>query len=257
MSDDAKERVRGFFTAHAGNYARDPGQKAGPDLLRLLEVLETRSNDRALDVGTAAGNTAAALAPRVASVVGLDLTPRMREEFLRVLEAAGAANARFETGDVEALPFPDGSFDLVTCRRAMHHFPDPPRALAEMARVLRPGGRAGFADMAAPEDPAGAALFNDLERARDPSHARALSPSEWRSLVAKAGLVVLTLDVLPDRMPWRKWISPVATGGPEDALARERLAASPAAARALVVAEEGADLVFLKARVVLSARKAG
>jgi len=257
VSDDPKDLVRGFFTAHAANYAKDPGQKAGPDLLRLLEVLEIRPTDRALDVGTAAGNTAAALAPRVASVVGLDLTPCMRGEFEGVMSAARLENVRFETGDVDALPFPDGAFDLVTCRRAMHHFPFPPLAMAEMVRVLRPGGRAGFVDMATPENPAASELFNSLERARDPSHARALSPREWTRLVERAGLEVLTLDVLPDRMPWERWISPVKTGGPEDALARERLAAAPAEARAEVVEGEDADLVFLKARIVLTARKPG
>lgn len=253
--DDAKEKVRGYFESHAAHYARDRSQKSGPDLLMLLERLETRPSDVALDVGTAAGNTAAAIAPRVASVTGLDLTPAMKAQFEAVVAATGAKNVRFETGDVEAMPYPDASFDLVTCRRAVHHFPDPPRAMAEMARVLRPGGRAGFADMAAPEDPAAAALFNDLERARDASHQRTLPPTEWRRLVEGAGLEVLTFDVFMDRTPWERWISPVSTGGPEDALARSRLAAAPDGVRAQVVEGRDADLVFLKGRVVATARK--
>jgi ubiquinone/menaquinone biosynthesis C-methylase UbiE len=253
--DDAKGKVRGYFEAHAGHYATDKGQKAGADLALLLERLETRPGDRALDVGTAAGNTAAALAPRVASVLGLDLTPAMKAQFDAVVAAAGLRNVAFVTGDVEALPYAEASFDLVSCRRAVHHFPDPPRAMAEMARVLRPGGRAGFADMAVPEDTDAAALFNDLERARDPSHQRALSPSEWRRLVEGAGLEVLTFDVLLDRMPWERWISPVPTGGPEDALAGRRLAAAPPGVRAQVVEVEAGAKVFLKGRVVLTARR--
>ncbi len=257
MSDDGKDRVRGFFTAHARNYATDPGQRAGADLVRLLDRLQILPTDRALDVGTAAGNTAAALAPRVASVTGLDLTPCMRGEFEAVMRAAGAGNVRFETGDVDSLPFPDGSFDLVTCRRAMHHFPFPPLAMAEMVRVLRPGGRAGFADMAAPANPDGAALFNAVEQARDASHARALSPGQWRALVERAGLEVATLDELPDRIPWERWLSPVKAGGPEDLLARERLAAAPDAVRAEVVDRDEGELVVLKVRVVITARKPG
>jgi SAM-dependent methyltransferase len=257
VSGDPRDGVRAFFTAHARNYAVDPSQRAGPDLLRLLEVLPTDPADRALDVGTAAGNTAAALAPRVASVVGLDLTPAMKVQFEGVMAAAGLRNVRFETGDVEALPFADGSFDLVTCRRALHHFPRPDRAMAEMVRVLRRGGRAGFADMAVPANPAAALLFNDLERARDASHVRALSAEEWRSLAEAAGLAVVSLDLLPDRIPWERWLSPVAPGGAEDALARGRLAAAGAAERAEVADGEGAGLVVLKARVVLCARRPG
>ena len=256
MSGD-KDLVRGWFTRHASNYATDPSQRAGPDLVRLLELLETRPADRALDVGTAAGNTARALAPRVAEVTGLDLTPAMKEQFEATARAEGLANVRFTTGDVDALPFPDASFDLVACRRAVHHFPDPPAAMAEMVRVLRPGGRAGFTDMCAPEDPAAAALCNDLERARDASHGRALGAEEWRRLVEGAGLKVLTFEALPDRVPWAQWLKPVATGGPEDAVARERLAAAAPETRALVAAEDPDGLVFLKTRVVVTARKRG
>jgi ubiquinone/menaquinone biosynthesis C-methylase UbiE len=255
--DDAKEKVRGYFESHAAHYARDRSQKSGPDLVMLLERLETRPADVALDVGTAAGNTAAAIAPRVASVTGLDLTPAMKAQFDAVVAAAGARNVRFEAGDVEALPYPDASFDLVTCRRAVHHFPDPPRAMAEMARVLRPGGRAGFTDMATPENPDAAALFNDLERARDASHQRTLPPTEWRRIVEGAGLEVLTFDVFLDRTPWERWISPVSTGGPEDALAGRRLAAAAPAARGLVVEGDGDGRVFLKWRVVVTARRPG
>lgn len=252
---NGKDLVRGWFTRHASNYATDAGQRAGPDLALLLERLETRPADRALDVGTAAGNTARALAPRVAEVTGLDLTPAMREEFEAAARAAGLGNLRFATGDVDALPFPDGSFDLVTCRRAVHHFPDPPAAMAEMARVLGPGGRAGFTDMSAPANPAAAELFNDLERARDASHRRALDAGAWRRLVEGAGLEVLSFEALPDRIPWERWLSPVPAGGAEDARARERLAAADRAARAEVVAGEGDGLVFLKTRVVVTARK--
>jgi len=249
--------VQDWFTRHAADYTRNESQRAGPDLRRLVELLAPGPTERILDVGTAVGHTAHALAGLAARVVGIDLTPAMGEEFRRNAAARGATNARFVAGDVEALPFPDRAFDAVTCRRAVHHFPRPGAALAEMARVLRPGGRAGLADMTAPEDPAGAALFNALERARDPGHARALRPSEWRRAVEDAGLRLEAFELLPDRIPWERWLSPVAPGGTEDAEARRLLASAPAAARACVAEETPGGLLFLKTRVVLLARSGG
>ncbi len=63
----------------------------------------------------------------------------------KLLEAAGWRF--FQEGDATALPFVDASFDLVFCRTAVHHFPDPAVVVAEMARVCRPGGRVAIADL--------------------------------------------------------------------------------------------------------------
>ena len=77
-------------------------------------------------------------------------------------------NVRLLVADVAALPFPDGSFDLATCRIAIHHFPDPLPILVAMRRVLRPAGRAVVCDTLASEDAAQAALHNRIEQIRDP-----------------------------------------------------------------------------------------
>ena len=255
MPEREKEKVRDWFTRHAAAYTRNESQRSGPDLRRLLALLAPRPGERILDVGTAVGHTALAMAEAGARVTGVDLTLAMGAEFAANARARGVAGARFVAGDVEALPFPDRAFDAVTCRRAAHHFPRPARAFAEVARVLRPGGRAGFVDMTVPEDPGAGALFNALERARDPGHARALPPSEWRREVEAAGLRVETLELLPDRVPWEQWLSPESPGGAADLEARRLLAAVPSAARAVVAAGEDAGLLFLKTRIVLLARR--
>lgn len=254
-SDDAKSRVRDWFTKHAAAYTTDASQRAGADLVRVLELLAPSAHETALDVATAAGHTALAMARFAKSVVAVDLTPAMRAQFERNAEEAGLTNASFRVADSEALPFPGATFDLVTCRRAVHHFPDPARAAAEMARVLRPGGRAGLVDMVAPEDPAAAALFNDLERARDASHVRALPASEFRGVFERAGLRVVACELQPDRMPWTKWLSPETPDGAADHAARARLAAAPEAERRAVSEGAGGDLVFLKTRIVLVATR--
>ena len=79
----------------------------------------------------------------------------------------GIGNATFELGDVEKLPFRPGSFDLVICRIALHHFPQPERALAEMVRVCRREGLVAIIDNIVPADPAVAKAINSFEKMRD------------------------------------------------------------------------------------------
>lgn len=101
--------------------------------LRLREVRD------ALDVGCGAGHWGRALLPHLpeARLVGVD-----REEAFLALarEAADPSRTEYLVGTAEALPFDDASFDLVTCQTLLIHVRDPAVAIAEMKRVLRPGG---------------------------------------------------------------------------------------------------------------------
>ncbi len=88
-----------------------------------------------LEVGCGWGELAAWIARETgAEVVALDLSPRMVE-----LARESGVDARL--GDVQELPFPDGSFDVAVAAWMLYHVPDLPRGIAELARVLRPGGR--------------------------------------------------------------------------------------------------------------------
>src|SRR4029079_13525729 len=90
--------------------------------------------------------------------------------------------------DVEDLAFPDASFDGVTCRIAAHHFHNVDRAIAEIARVLRPGGRFVLEDSMSPHNPVLDRFLNGVETLRDPTHIRSYTEIEWRSLIDAAGL---------------------------------------------------------------------
>jgi SAM-dependent methyltransferase len=90
----------------------------------------------------------------------------------------------------EALPFPDATFDLVTCVGALHHVQSPTRALDEMARVVAPGGRVVLQDFVADPDPTRARRWEEIETLRDPGHNRLLAPGEARSRMLAAGLAV-------------------------------------------------------------------
>lgn len=253
---ESKEKVQEFFGRHAAAYSASPGHRRGPDLDLLIRLLGPSIGESLLDVATATGNTALAFAPFVDHVTGLDLTPEMEPEFTAQAKERGVTNARFILGDVDNLPFAEGTFDLVTCRRAAHHFPQIPLAVAEMARVLKGGGRLGLVDMTAPDDARGAKLFNDLERARDSSHNQAFSPLEWRRAVEGAGLQVQHLEIMGDEIPFPRWLSPVAADGSEAqgaaALARS---APPEVAESVVKQEPDGTLFFRKRWIILVAVK--
>jgi SAM-dependent methyltransferase len=155
----------------------------GWSVLSPLEWLEPLSPDWiALDVACGAGHVAQEVAPRVRQVAGIDLTPALLDLAAGRLAAAGISNVLLQQGDAADLPFVDGAFDLVICRAALHHFPDPAVQLAEMARVCRQGGRVVVSDMLAPSA-ASRPAFDALHRVIDPSHARCLLDTEMLDLM--------------------------------------------------------------------------
>ncbi len=248
-----REEAQKFFGQHAAAYTLSGHPNIG-DLERMLALMAPTGLEVALDVATAAGNTAILLAPLVARVVGLDITVEMGQEFAAQVQQTGVRNAWFTVGEVERLPFPDGCFDLVTCRRAAHHFAHPALALAEMARVLRPEGRLGVADMMAPEGTA-ADLFNAMERTRDRSHVRALGAEEWRLAAEDVGLEVQALEPSLEERELSNWLFPVPAGGPEAAEALALAEAAVPEVASKVVKRVQGGVLFLKGRIVLVAVK--
>jgi SAM-dependent methyltransferase len=170
------------FTRQAALFATAPAlhDKAALDL--LVDAARPLATDVALDVACGPGSVVLAFAGRVRRAVGLDATAAMLDEARRAAAKSGAANVEWHPGDVYALPFADGTFDIVSCRFAFHHLEQPARAFAEMVRVARPGGRIVLCDAVASDDPAKAAAFNRMERFRDPSTV------EFRPLAYLVGL---------------------------------------------------------------------
>jgi ubiquinone/menaquinone biosynthesis C-methylase UbiE/catechol 2,3-dioxygenase-like lactoylglutathione lyase family enzyme len=229
-ADAIKARVRDTFSRTAEAYVASPGHAAGDDLVRLLAFAAPRPTDRTLDVSTGGGHTALALAPRVARVTASDLTPRMLAAARAFLTEKGVTNAEFVVADAERLPFLDAAFELVTVRIAPHHYADATRAVAEMARVLVPGGRLAVIDNIAPDDPELDAVLNDWERRRDPSHVRAYTVAEWQRFLAAAGLEVRQMETGRKAHPFASWAA--RTQMPD--AARERLESDMLAAPAHV-----------------------
>jgi SAM-dependent methyltransferase len=111
----------------------------------VAEAADVRAVHRVLDVAAGNGNATLAAARRFARVTSTDYVPALLEGGRRRAEAEGLTNVSFETADVEALPYPDGRFDVVLSTFGVMFSPDHQRAASEMMRVCRPGGRIGLA----------------------------------------------------------------------------------------------------------------
>lgn len=157
-------------------------------LRMIIEAARPQPNETMLDVACGGGIVVCAFAPHVLRATGIDMTPAMLERARRLAGGKAIANAVFEQGDAQALPYPDDAFDIVVTRFSFHHFLDPLAVLREMRRVAAPGGRIVVVDMYSSEDSAKADEWNRLEKLRDPSHVRCLSLTELRSLFTAAAL---------------------------------------------------------------------
>lgn len=139
--DALRERTRSAWSE--GEYAQLAEltwQAAGP----LVDACAVSAGQEVLDAAAGTGNAAVLAAREGARVVALDLTPAMVEQG-RARTAEDGLDVEWLVGDVEELPFPDGSFECVLSVFGAMFAPRPERAAAEMFRVLRPGGTLGLA----------------------------------------------------------------------------------------------------------------
>lgn len=143
------------------------------------------------DLACGSGSVAALLAPRVAEVIAVDLSPEMLEAASRRIGAAAGpgGNVDLRQGALEQLPIASATCDAALLLLALTHVEEPARAVAEMARILKPGGRAVIVDL----------LRHDREefRRRMGQRRNGFDAAELASLLADAGLEGVTCSALP------------------------------------------------------------
>lgn len=164
---------------------------------RLVAFAEPVIDDVCLDVTYGHGPVTAALRPRVRFVTAVDAAPQP------VLPAdPPSATVR---ADPLALPFRDHSFTMVTTRFSLYRLPDRPRALREMLRVCRPGGRLIIADLIRTNHAKGDR--DQLERLRDPDHPGTSSIAGLAEVLAGAGAAVQRFDIFTIERPAEPWLA--------------------------------------------------
>ena len=115
-----------------------------------LSLGEVRPGETVLDLGSGAGLDSVLAARRAGpggQVIGIDMTPEMVEKARRNVQAVGLSNVEFLNAPVEAIPLGDDTADVALCNGLFNLCPDKPGALAEVHRVLKPGGRFLIADI--------------------------------------------------------------------------------------------------------------
>lgn len=215
MSDEIKAKVQSQFGAAADGYVTSEVHAKGDSLAVLLELINPQADWQALDVATGAGHTALLFAPHVAHVIASDLTEQMVTKAAELAAERGLTNVETRVADAEALPFDDDTFDLVTCRIAAHHFPNLRQALAEFARVLKPGGVLGFTDNVTVPDKQAAGYYNAYEKRRDPSHNWVYPLVRLQAMVEAAGFTVEATRQLSKEMEFQQWADRMRVSDPD------------------------------------------
>jgi ubiquinone/menaquinone biosynthesis C-methylase UbiE len=168
--------VTDVWSKRAQLYRESEAHREGEDLDLVVEWSE--GAETALDVATGGGHVARRLRKAGINVVTVDPAPGMEPDVI----SRG-----------EDLPFADGSFDVVACRVAAHHFEDVEKALSEMARVSR--DRVIVVDNLFLDERA-----EEADRVRDPSHVRNYTEKEWRELFESAALRIEEVRRLPKQI---------------------------------------------------------
>jgi SAM-dependent methyltransferase len=179
------------WSDRAQAYVDSDAHREGDDLEQL--VAWAAGATTALDVATGGGHVARRLREAGLEVVTCDPAPGMRPDVIC---------------RAESLPFADGSFDLVACRTAAHHFADVRAATREMARISR--DRVLIVDTIHMGD-----AIEEAEALRDPSHVRNYTEAEWRGIVGEAGLGIDDVRFFSHTFDFAAWLGRTGCEGEE------------------------------------------
>ena len=246
------DKVADAFGSTASAYLTSLVHATGADLQTLAAAVAATPGAAVLDMGCGAGHASFAVAQHAASVVAYDIAPQMLATVAAAAQERGLSNIRTQQGAAEKLPFDDASFDWVVSRMSAHHWHDVPLALAEVRRVLKPGGRVLFIDIAGSDHPLLDTHLQAVEVLRDASHIRDYRSDEWVSFFTAAGFEATVRERWRLGIEFASWVARMRTPEPRVAAIRSIWASAPDEVREYFdVQEDGSfklDALMIEAR---------
>ncbi|MHB1653696.1 MAG: class I SAM-dependent methyltransferase [Desulfitobacteriaceae bacterium] len=206
-----QNEVRKNFGQRASEYRLSTTHGNPVDLERMINLIKPTSDDIALDVATGGGHTAIALAKYVNQVVAIDITPEILAEAKMASKQESISNIVFRTEDVHNFNISDSQFDIVASRFAVHHFSDVKRALQEMCRVLKPGGKFYILDCSVFDGEEPEKEINRIELLRDSSHQCSYSPRLWHQLLKELPFTINHTSLLKEQYELPRWFDRMGT----------------------------------------------
>lgn len=206
MSKRHREAVRKQFAKTVEAFSKCAVRDTREVLAEKVEFVKPQPTDLALDVACGPGALLLALAPRVHFARGIDLTPEMLHQARAFQLERQLTNVCFECGDAEQLPYPDATFDLVTCQCSLHHMLKPLGPLKDMLRVTKPEGRLVIIDTLSPESDAKFELHNRIQSLRDPSHTQSLRLTTFLVIFESLGLEIVRQALKRRQRSFNHWM---------------------------------------------------
>lgn len=255
--DEIQTAAQEQFGRRSESYGKGHILQNIEDVQAAVQTMALPAKAKVLDVATGAGHTGLFLASLGHDVTLADIAQPMLDKAVKMAAERGLA-VKAVQHPAEQFPLADGSFDLVTCRVAAHHFSFPDKFIAESARVLKPGGYFLLIDGTVEDDqPEAEAWMHSVEKLRDPSHHRFLTPRAWSALCEANHLSVQSAQIFPFKQPDLNWYFETAATEDENRIkVLELIRTAPDSARRLFkLGEENGKIIWWWQRMTLVAVK--
>tara|TARA_A100001037_G_C15152025_1_gene639965 strand:- start:7502 stop:8269 length:768 start_codon:yes stop_codon:yes gene_type:complete len=251
-----RSKAQEIFGTNAEAYAQSSVHVRDDSLDIIENMLSGHYFKTSVDVGTGAGFTALSISRFSQTVIASDPTRPMLNQTIKACLYTNATNIFAIQNVAEKIPLMSDSIELVTCRKAGHHFPEFSQYIKECARILKPGGIMILADSISPEDDHLDHWLNEIEEERDPSHIRNRRISEINGLINEYGFNTQTSQLTRIHLVFSSWVGRTGVSKTfSEYLQQKFIKASPETQEAFQITFKDDDIHFSWPCVVMKCVK--